>query len=117
MGLPHLPPTHAARGRSRVRLLRPQGQPPHLGREHVPGDPRVEAKGRRGRGAERKAEAGTAQAYQPHRPSVDGNRRHAMSNNDTKAEVDREQVLRTEVWPYDPDPFTSPDHDNDHRYP
>jgi len=29
----------------------------------------------------------------------------------------REQVLRTEVWPYDPNPFTSADHDNDHRYP
>jgi hypothetical protein len=40
-----------------------------------------------------------------------------MSDNDTKDDVDREQVLRTEVWPYDPDPFTSPDHDNDHRYP
>jgi hypothetical protein len=29
----------------------------------------------------------------------------------------REQVLRAEAWPFDPNPFTSADHDNDHRYP
>jgi hypothetical protein len=29
----------------------------------------------------------------------------------------REQVLRAEAWPFDPNPFISADHDNDHKYP
>lgn len=33
------------------------------------------------------------------------------------ARLDREQMLRGKAWPFDQDPFTSEDHDNDHKYP